>query len=99
MHDAIRKLKETCDAVEPPVSLQEAAMRWIVHDSALRDGDGVIFGAKRVDQLEANVLDVRKGPLPEAVVAGVEALWGMVKDSEPAHPLPTRASAAKAADS
>ena len=78
MHDAVRTLKAACDAATPPLTPQEAAMRWIVHDSALRDGDGVIFGAKRPDQLEANVADVRRGPLPAGVKKAVEGLWEMV---------------------
>ena len=80
MHEAVRTLKSVCDAAQPPLSLQEAAMRWIVHDSALRDGDAVIFGAKRADQLEANVADARRGPLPADVRTAVEGLWDTVKD-------------------
>lgn len=78
MHDAIRKLKEACDSTSPPLTLQEAALRWIVNHSALGDGDGVIVGAKRVDQLESNVKDARSGPLPEHVRETIEGLWSEV---------------------
>ncbi|KAL6699468.1 hypothetical protein J3F84DRAFT_360907 [Trichoderma pleuroticola] len=75
MHDAIRKLKVACDSASPPLTLQEAALRWIVNHSALGEGDGVIVGAKRLDQLESNVKDARAGPLPEHVRDTIEGLW------------------------
>ncbi|KAL7914265.1 NADP-dependent oxidoreductase domain-containing protein [Trichoderma velutinum] len=78
MHDAIRKLKAACDSISPSLTLQEAALRWIVNHSALREGDGVIIGAKRVDQLESNVKDSRAGPLPENVRDTIEGLWAEV---------------------
>ncbi|PKK54797.1 hypothetical protein CI102_314 [Trichoderma harzianum] len=78
MHDAIRKLKGACDSTSPPLTLQEAALRWIVNHSALGDGDGVIVGAKRIDQLESNVKDARAGPLPEHVRDTIEGLWSEV---------------------
>ncbi|KAJ4855712.1 aldo/keto reductase family domain-containing protein [Trichoderma breve] len=78
MHDAIRKLKAACDSTSPPLTLQEAALRWIVNHSALGDGDGVIVGAKRVDQLESNVKDARAGSLPEHVRETIEGLWSEV---------------------
>ncbi len=62
-HDAIRELKTACDAASPPISLQEASLRWILNHSALREGDAIILGAKRIDQLEKNVEEARNGPL------------------------------------
>ncbi|KAF3070204.1 Aflatoxin B1 aldehyde reductase member 2 [Trichoderma lentiforme] len=78
MHDAIRKLKAACNSTSPPLTLQEAALRWVVNHSALGDGDGVIVGAKRIDQLESNVKDARSGPLPEHVRETIEGLWSEV---------------------
>ncbi|KAL7953617.1 hypothetical protein V8C34DRAFT_296473 [Trichoderma compactum] len=74
MHDAIRKLKAACVSTSPPLTPQEAALRWIVNHSALGEGDGDIVGAKRVDQLESNVKDARAGPLPEHVRDTIEGL-------------------------
>lgn len=82
MHEAIRRLKATCDAASPPLSLQEAALRWLVHHSALQEGDGIILGAKRVEQLESNVADARKGPLEGAVLEAVEGLWAFANEDE-----------------
>ncbi|KAL7933149.1 NADP-dependent oxidoreductase domain-containing protein [Trichoderma chlorosporum] len=80
MHSAIRELKEVCDSASPPLTLQEAALRWIFNHSTLREGDGVIVGAKRVDQLEANVKQARAGPLPKKVEETIEGLWAKVKE-------------------
>ena len=79
MHDAIRRLKAVGEAQSPPVSTQQAAMRWLVHHSPLREGDGIIFGAKRIDQLESNVADARSGPLEGELLEVVEGLWGSVR--------------------
>lgn len=82
MHQAIWKLKEACDAVSPQIPLQDAALRWLMHHSALGDGDGIIFGAKTLDQLRANVAGARAGPLPDTVRATVDGLWDLVKNNE-----------------
>ncbi|KAJ4404214.1 hypothetical protein N0V85_004926 [Neurospora sp. IMI 360204] len=82
MHQAIWKLKEACDAVSPQILLQDAALRWLMHHSALREGDAIIFGAKRIDQLRANVAGARAGPLPDIVRETVDGLWDLVKEKE-----------------
>lgn len=46
-----------------------------MHHSALRADDAVILGAKRVEQLESNVADCRKGPLNAEIVKAVEEMW------------------------
>ncbi|KAK5994175.1 Aldo-keto reductase [Cladobotryum mycophilum] len=78
MHEAIRKLKAACEASSPKLSVQEAALRWVIHHSALQDGDAIIIGAKRMVQLESNVADARRGPLEGAVLEAVESLWVLV---------------------
>lgn len=78
MHEAIRKLDAACKAAEPPLSLQEASLRWLVHHSGLQDGDAIILGAKRTHQLESNVEDARRGPLGDDVSKAVDALWASV---------------------
>jgi aflatoxin B1 aldehyde reductase len=45
-------MKEFCKVCEEKgISSTEASLRWLVHHSALRDGDGIILGATRFDQL------------------------------------------------
>jgi aflatoxin B1 aldehyde reductase len=40
VHEAIRKFCAVCE--EKGISSTEASFRWLVHHSALRDGDGII---------------------------------------------------------
>ncbi|KAF1986698.1 Aldo/keto reductase [Aulographum hederae CBS 113979] len=77
--------------IEPVVqkhglTLLETALRWCVHHSALRvkDGnDGVIIGCSSLKQLEGNLVDLEKGPLPEEVVKCLDEAWGVAKASTP----------------
>ncbi len=82
MHNAVRGLKAACEAASPPLTLQEASMRWLMYHSALRESDGIIFGAKTLDQLESNVIESRKGPLSGALLEVVEGMWDLVKEQD-----------------
>lgn len=85
MHDAVRRLQKACAAADPPMTTQEASMRWLPHHSALIDSrDGVIFGAKTVEQIRANVAEMRRGPLPESVREVVEGLWATTRKQKKA---------------
>lgn len=77
LHAAIRKFHAVCEA--SGLTMVEVSLRWIMHHSALREGDGVILGATRVDQLEGSVEACRKGRLPGGVVEAVERLWEDVR--------------------
>ncbi|KAK3318933.1 NADP-dependent oxidoreductase domain-containing protein [Apodospora peruviana] len=85
MHEAILVLKAVCDAASPQLSLQGAVMRWMIHHSTLRCGraKASFFGAKRLDQLEANVADARGDPLEGAVLDAVEGMWASVREKQP----------------
>lgn len=81
MHEAVIKLQE---AIKPMgLTLPEVAMRWLVYHSALSGGDGVIIGGSKLEQIEGNLRDVGKGPLPESMVKVVEEAWESVKDEAP----------------
>ena len=69
---ALRKLHAVCQKHELPLS--EVCLRWLMHHSALGAGDGVIVGAKRIEQLKGNVSDCRKGPLNDELVQAVEQM-------------------------
>lgn len=77
--------------IEPVVkkhnlTMLETALRWCVHHSALKvqDGnDGIIIGVSSLQQLEGNLNDLEKGPLPEEVVQALDQAW---KVAEPATP-------------
>ena len=63
-------------ALEPHgITPGEAALRWICYHSALGEGDGIILGASRIEQVRQNAADIEKGALPEAVVKEIEELW------------------------
>lgn len=61
------------------LSLLEIALRWVMHHSALNvaknGGDGIIIGVSSQAQLESNLKDLEKGPLPEEVVQVLDEAW------------------------
>ena len=69
--------------IEPVVkkhnlTLIETALRWLVHHSKLNilDGnDGIILGVSKFEQLEGNLKDLEKGPLPEDVLKALDEAW------------------------
>ncbi|KEY72031.1 hypothetical protein S7711_00050 [Stachybotrys chartarum IBT 7711] len=64
------------------LTLIETALRWMVHHSKLKikDGnDGIIIGVSSVAQLENNMDNLEKGPLPEEVVKALDQAWEMTK--------------------
>lgn len=64
------------------LSMIETALRWTVHHSALKikDGnDGVIIGVSSAAQLEHNLTNLEKGPLPDEVVQAIDEAWHIAK--------------------
>lgn len=63
------------------VSIPEAAFRWIYHHSQLDGdkGDCVILGSSKLEQLEANLGFVEKGPLAKPVVKFFNEWWKSTK--------------------
>lgn len=62
------------------------ALRWVVHHSALRiknGRDGVIIGVSSYFQLEGNLNDLEKGPLPDEVVKVLDEAWLITKATTP----------------
>lgn len=60
------------------LTMIETALRWMVHHSKLRitnGNDGIIIGISSVDQLENNLDNLEKGPLPEEVVQALDKAW------------------------
>ncbi|EME45350.1 hypothetical protein DOTSEDRAFT_71172 [Dothistroma septosporum NZE10] len=59
----------------------EAALRWMMHHSQLdsKHGDAIVTGASSVKQLEQNLLDLEKGPLPKEVVLALNDGWAGCK--------------------
>ena len=54
------------------LTMPEIALRWCTHHSALRmqngGRDGLIIGVSSLGQLESNLKDLEKGPLPDDVI-------------------------------
>jgi aflatoxin B1 aldehyde reductase len=64
------------------LTMIETALRWTVHHSALKvkDGnDGIIIGVSSAEQLESNLTNLEKGPLPEEVVKALDEAWKIAK--------------------
>ncbi|OSX56605.1 hypothetical protein POSPLADRAFT_1174997 [Postia placenta MAD-698-R-SB12] len=64
-------------AKEHNLTLAEIALRWISHHSLMKReyGDAVIIGASSVKHIEENLVDLEKGPLPDAVVKALDDTW------------------------
>lgn len=83
--DALKLIEET--AQKHNLTMLEIAFRWLVHHSALKmkDGgnDGIIIGVSNQQQLESNLKDIEKGPLPEEVVKALDDAWMVTKATTP----------------
>ncbi|KAK5108540.1 hypothetical protein LTR62_008196 [Meristemomyces frigidus] len=79
--DALRMIEPVVQ--EHNLTLLETAFRWLTHHSQLniKDGgnDGVIIGVSSEQQLEQNLKDLEKGPLPEAVLKALDEAWLVAK--------------------
>jgi len=81
--DAVAILEEQCRT--EAVTLVEAAFRWLVFHSQLAGSpdNGVIIGASRLAQLEANLASWSRGSLPRKIVEAFEAAWVEAKSDSP----------------
>ncbi|MCJ1462630.1 Aflatoxin B1 aldehyde reductase member 2 [Pseudocyphellaria aurata] len=79
--DALRLIEPV--AQKHNLTLLEVALRWCTHHSALRmqngGRDGVIIGVSSFGQLESNLKDLEKGPLPVDVVKVLDDAWLLTK--------------------
>ncbi|KAF2022353.1 Aldo/keto reductase [Aaosphaeria arxii CBS 175.79] len=70
------------------LTLLEIALRWAIHHSELKTrvkggNDGVIIGVSSFAQLESNLKDLEKGPLPDDVVKALDDAWLVTKATAP----------------
>ncbi|KAL8292070.1 hypothetical protein RQP46_001536 [Phenoliferia psychrophenolica] len=77
---------EALDIVKPTadkhgLTMAEIALRWMQHHSLLRrePGDNVLIGASSAAQLEQNLVDLEKGPLPDKVIESLNKAWEHVR--------------------
>ena len=73
LHNAQRQLASTCEGLG--ISTVEAALRWAYYHSSLDERDGIILGVSRMEQLNANLDGIRRGPLPRECVETFERIW------------------------
>jgi aflatoxin B1 aldehyde reductase len=77
--------------IEPAVekaglTMVETALRWVVNHSALNVKDGndvVIIGVSSLTQLDSNLKDCEKGPLPQEVLDALDKAWLVSKSQTP----------------
>lgn len=83
--DALRLIEPV--AQKHNLTLLEIALRWCAHHSALRiqngGRDGVVIGVSSFGQLESNLKDLEKGPLPDEVVKVLDDAWLIAKATTP----------------
>jgi aflatoxin B1 aldehyde reductase len=73
--------------IEPAVekaglTMIETAFRWCIHHSGLNvlnGNDGIIIGVSTLAQLDGNLKDCEKGPLPEEVVKALDEAWAVCR--------------------
>ncbi|RAL17126.1 aldo/keto reductase family protein [Aspergillus homomorphus CBS 101889] len=79
--DALRVIEPVAE--KHGLTLPEIAFRWIRHHSALNikenGRDGIIVGVSSIIQLENNLRDIQKGPLPAEVVEALDKAWLIAK--------------------
>lgn len=83
------KIVETA-AQKHNLTLLEIALRWTIHHSELKTrvkggNDGVIIGVSSFSQLEGNLADLEKGPLPDDVVQSLDEAWLVAKATAPTY--------------
>jgi len=68
-------------SAESGIPKAELAYRWVAYNSALgpRRGDGMVIGARTVEQLRQSLVSLKKGPLPDNVVKQIDDIWLSVK--------------------
>lgn len=78
---AIDSLKEA--AAKHGITVQEIALRWIVHHSLLKGehGDGIITGGSKLVNIKNSLVALEKPPLPADLLKLVEDIWNNVKDN------------------
>lgn len=79
LHSAMRKFD--AEAKSRDLTSLEIAIRWIAYHSVLKDEDGIIIGASKVEQIRETVGMIKKGPLQREVLKMTEDLWTAVKGS------------------
>ncbi|KAL8783870.1 MAG: hypothetical protein Q9195_009262 [Heterodermia aff. obscurata] len=79
LHSALKTFQD--EARSHNMTPLEVSVRWIAHHSALRNEDGIILGASKVEQIQENVKMIERGPLPGEVLKATERIWAAVNET------------------
>ncbi|KAI9763912.1 MAG: hypothetical protein M1840_009024 [Geoglossum simile] len=68
-------------SVESDIPKAELAYRWMAHHSQLKgeNGDALVFGATKLEQVRETIQGIKRGPLPDKVVQQIEEIWELIK--------------------
>ncbi|KAI9005682.1 NADP-dependent oxidoreductase domain-containing protein [Hyaloraphidium curvatum] len=90
--EGLNVVRDACKA--DGISMGEAALRWMVHHSALRPEDGLILGGSSLTQFQNNMDWCDKGPLPADIVAAFDGAYAASRATESPYfqPLPKKGS-------
>lgn len=81
--EAIDEIRDCCKKYN--ITIIEAAYRWLGYHSMMKPdrGDAILIGASKVNHLMQNMALLDEGPLPEDVVASIDAAWEISKADAP----------------
>lgn len=80
---AVNEHNVTAKSEQDKLTTVEIALRWCQWHSALTPSDGVIIGASSAKQLERNIIDSAKGPLPASILEALDKGWLAAKATAP----------------
>lgn len=92
---ALEVIRQACEG--DGLSMVEATYRWLMHHSALNEGDGILIGASSLSQLNENLgccLRARGDVgdemqcLSPNVISAFEQGWGIIEDETDDGPFP-----------
>ena len=72
-------------AKEAGCSKSDLAYRWVAYNSPLKkeQGDAIIVGASKIEQLEQTLSGLRAGSLPSNIVQKIDDVWEKIKHEAP----------------
>ena len=83
--EAVDEIRTVCQTENIPMA--EAAYRWLCYHSEMKDneGDGILIGASRQEQLLQNIASAGKGPLPIKIIEAMDNAWEIARPDSPAY--------------
>ncbi|KAJ8098826.1 NADP-dependent oxidoreductase domain-containing protein [Lipomyces tetrasporus] len=81
--DAVERIEKV--GAKYGISNNSIALRWLMHHSELSDGDAIIIGASKIQQVQENLSSLSEGVLPQEILDVVNEVWESVKDDAPAY--------------